>query len=517
MMAWVALFISLSCAAEDAFYQDIRYTLDENHLTAEVAINQRVSGELLIPAEITVGQHRYTVTSIGDKAFKGCKNLTTIVLPPTLQRVYRSAFDGTGIMLNKANWTDGCLWIDGILIATDKTIKPRFIVPDSTKLMAAGAFQGNKTITRVELPAALTRVDHETFRDCKNLQKIIIPASVSSIGEDAFTGSGIWLNEKKWKKGALIIDDCLIATNSNLPAKYIFKNKIPIRLIAERAFANNAQLKTVVIPATVTAIPTAAFYQCENLTDVTIPASVREVGNFAFYNCAKLRSATLPQELERLGMGAFYGCINLREQVLSNSIEVLEQGTFYTCRSIKHLSLPARLRRIDNGVFAGCSALEEIKLPESLEFIGEMAFAGCAIIRDITIPSRINSLPKQAFQGCTRLYRVRLPEGLYAVGDEAFDGCLALEKINIPKTTSASALTLSVTANNWSLSSSRRISTASKRARLWTARCYWRSNCRSRSPRSASMLSLIASACGKSSSTRRSKRLKRVLLLSAEA
>ena len=84
MMAWAALFISLSCAAEEAFYQDLRYTLDENHLTAEVAPNQRISGELFIPAEITVGQRTYTVTSISDKAFKGSKNLTTIVLPKTI-------------------------------------------------------------------------------------------------------------------------------------------------------------------------------------------------------------------------------------------------------------------------------------------------------------------------------------------------------------------------------------------------------------------------------------------------
>ena len=297
-------------------YQDLRYSLDENHLTAEVALNQRATGELLIPETISVGQNQYIVVAIGENAFKGCKNLSAIVLPKTIERVYRSAFDGTGIMLNKANWREGCLWIDSILIATDKTIKPRFVVPEGTRLIAAGAFQGNKTIVRIELPGCISRIDHETFRDCKNLQKIVIPATITSIGEDAFTGCGIYQNEKKWKKGVLIIDDCLVATNNELPAKYIFKNKIPIRLIAERAFANRKSLKSVVIPSSVSVIPTAAFYGCEKLTDVTIPNSVREVGNFAFYNCGMLKTATLPAELERIGMGAFYGCVNLREQVL---------------------------------------------------------------------------------------------------------------------------------------------------------------------------------------------------------
>lgn len=437
VMACIGFFIcfSLFAYAGEASYQDLRYTLDENHLTAEVALNPRATGELLIPEQIKAGQNTYTVVSIADRAFKGCKNLTAIVLPKTLERVYRSAFDGTGIMLNKTNWLDGCLWIDSILIATDKNIKPRFIVPEDTRLIAAGAFQGNKTIVRVELPSTLKRIDHETFKDCKNLQKVTIPASVVSIGEDVFTGSGIYTNDKKWKKGALIIEDCLVATNDELPAKYIFKNKTPIRLIAERAFANRKDLKSVTIPATITAISAAAFYQCENLTDVIIPSSVREVGNFAFYNCQMLKSALLPDHLERLGMGAFYGCINLREQKLSERIEILEQGTFFTCRALKRLNMPSRLRRIDNGVFAGCSGLEEIKLPETVEYIGENAFAGCSVIREITIPAKVNSLPKQMCQGCTRLYRANLPEGLYAVGDEAFDGCLALEKINIPKST----------------------------------------------------------------------------------
>ena len=172
--------------AQDVQFQDIHYTVDENHLTAEVASNPKASGELLIPEKIDVGQNTYTVIAIGDKAFKGCKSLTTIVLPPSIERVYRSAFDGTGIMLKKENWVDGCLWIDSILIATDKNIKPRFVVPEGTRLIAAGAFQGNKTIQRVELPASVTRIDHETFRDCKNLQKVEWPDGLEEVGQEAF-------------------------------------------------------------------------------------------------------------------------------------------------------------------------------------------------------------------------------------------------------------------------------------------------------------------------------------------
>ena len=103
------LFCVSPIHAEEATYQDLRYTLDENHLTAEVTLKPRAAGEIMIPEKIIVGQNTYTVTSIADRAFKGCKNLQTIVLPQSIERIYRSAFDGTGIMLNKENWQEGCL------------------------------------------------------------------------------------------------------------------------------------------------------------------------------------------------------------------------------------------------------------------------------------------------------------------------------------------------------------------------------------------------------------------------
>ena len=71
-MLWVATCISLLGFSGEAYYQDIRYTLDENHLTAEVALNPKASGELFIPEQIIYGQNTYTVIYIADRAFKGC-------------------------------------------------------------------------------------------------------------------------------------------------------------------------------------------------------------------------------------------------------------------------------------------------------------------------------------------------------------------------------------------------------------------------------------------------------------
>ena len=335
-----ALVMLLPLSAEKAVYNDINYTIDPITLTAEVADNTIVGWQakedvkLIIPYQITVGQKTFTVTGIADNAFKGCKYLAEVVLPNTLTYLSRNAFEGTGIWLNKDNWNEGVLFIDSCLIATDKTIAPKYIVPTSTRLIAAGAFEGNKSLTRVELPATLKRIDNDLFRNCKNLTKVIIPASVEWIGQDAFLNTGIWLNEKKWRRGALYIDGCLIAVNDQAPDKFIFKDKIPTRLIAAGAFRNAKNVKTVSIPEGIAAIPVACFYQCPSLTEVQLPGSVKRVERFAFANCDKLRDATLPDGLEYLGNAAFSQCRSLKSQHLSDKLMGIPTACFYLCSSL---------------------------------------------------------------------------------------------------------------------------------------------------------------------------------------
>ena len=113
----LTLIITILCLAptfaDEAIYNDLYYSIDLIARTAEVAENPRVGANakegftLAIPAEIIVGQKTYRVIGIADNAFKGCKNLTEVVLPETMEYMSRSAFEGTGLWLNKENWKDG--------------------------------------------------------------------------------------------------------------------------------------------------------------------------------------------------------------------------------------------------------------------------------------------------------------------------------------------------------------------------------------------------------------------------
>ena len=354
ILLFLLLLAGVVRAAEPtAFVDDLVYTLDIEHRTAEVATNAKTTGDIIIPAQIKDGEGKtYTVTSLSAEAFKGCKGLTSIVLPPTIRQLYRSSLEGTAVYANRELWRDGALYIDSCLIAVDKSVsKPKFIVAEGTRVVAGGAFQGNKVVTAVVLPRSISRIDVFTFRDCKNLQKVTFGRHITSIGRDAFTGSGIYLNEKKWKKGVLIIDSCLVAVNSKeAPAKITYK--APYRLIAEGTFAGNQVIQSVELSPLVETVPAACFYECPALTTVKLPAQLKEIATFAFYRCPLLKDVKMPAGVKSLGAGAFYECSALPSITLPEGVTEIGKACFFGCKMFTAFTFPSR-----------SSALAKVPLP----------------------------------------------------------------------------------------------------------------------------------------------------------
>ena len=87
-------------------------------------------------------------------------------------------------------------------------------------------------------------------------------------------------------------------------------NGYPVTTIGPGAFAN-ANLSSITITNTITAIGDGAFYDCVGLTELIIPSSVRSIGASAFAGCFGLTGVTIPFSVTNLGDVAFYGCGNM--------------------------------------------------------------------------------------------------------------------------------------------------------------------------------------------------------------
>ena len=68
----------------------------------------------------------------------------------------------------------------------------------------------------------------------------------------------------------------------------------------------------------VTVIDSYAFVDCEDIRSVVIPDSVTDIRNNAFADCNSLTNINIPSSVESIGVDAFSGCDNLREATFSH-------------------------------------------------------------------------------------------------------------------------------------------------------------------------------------------------------
>ncbi len=129
-------------------------------------------------------------------------------------------------------------------------------IPEGTTEIGRFAFS-RSSLRTVTIPEGVTVIDYAAFYHCDNLDNVILPDTVNTVGAKAFTHTG-WMDdfEENSMDDFLISGDILVAYKGNLPEVVIPDG---VRVIAEEAFRNHTELKKVHLPASVTNIGNDAF------------------------------------------------------------------------------------------------------------------------------------------------------------------------------------------------------------------------------------------------------------------
>ena len=378
---YVANFV-MQNSSSDFQYGDLLYDIISTD-PPQVSVAGHVDGEdaqgfLFIPEMVTYEGVAYTVTEIGNLAFRFCSGL------------------------------------EGVLE-----------IPETVKIIGEQAFYKCSGFTRLVLPEGLLEIHEFAFGDCTGLTGTLdFPSTVTHIKFDAFANCTGF-------SGDLILPNSVVEVgNTNYP---------PYMNMPESVATFADCFDHLVLSQALDTIGYRCFAGCSRLTgDLVMPEGLKTIEGYAFAGCSGLTSLTLNDSLDYIGPYAFAECTGITG-ILSIP-EAINVGSwaFADCSSIEGLVLPHDFTAVsyemqDIGyVFDGCSGLTELTIPEGWTTIVKSEFSRCGNLTHVSLPESLTKIETNAFKECTNLEGINLPEGVTEIGSGAFMECRSLTQIELP-------------------------------------------------------------------------------------
>lgn len=196
----------------------------------------------------------------------------------------------------------------------------------------------------------VSSIREKAFYQCKVLESVTIPDSISEIGERAFYEC------RNLKSASISQNITAIQYETFAMCNSLEHMEVPegVTIIGQGAF-RNCGFYTLSLPSTLLSIESDAFFSCYNLESIVIPNSVTNIGKRAFKNARSLSNITLSDSLVEIGDSAFWGCTSLTTMTVPPSIQELDSSLFVYDENLKTLYIPKSCK-IQSGdrPFAGC-------------------------------------------------------------------------------------------------------------------------------------------------------------------
>ena len=407
----------ITVSADNEKYSSVDGALLNKEKTSIILYPKSKSGEFVIPD---------TVTSIADRAFSSCSNLTKITIGANVESVGDYAFNECNVLTE--------------VVFKDSTIKK--------KVIGDYAFYNCQALSNVDFGNAVTSIGNFAFMIDKSLESIEFPDSLESIGSCAFscydygtTGSYFASNLNSVKFG------------------------IGLKTIGDYAFYKNEKLETIeFLGSNLTSIGFSAFNSCTSLTELNLSGNKATIGGNAFYNCTSLATVNLGEGLETIDGSTFRYCKSLETVNFPESLININGYAFENCHRLSSIKIPNKVTRIDDCAFSNCPALKSVSIGSSCSFISSTAFVGTSSIDRITVsednknftavdgvlynkdkitlvlypknregefavPDTVTSIANYAFDNSPNITKVTIGENVKSIGTGAFRNCKSLETV----------------------------------------------------------------------------------------
>lgn len=323
--------------------------------------------ELSENEEVTVGAENAepSTTSLSQGTYTWDKSTSKFV-KPDLNEGYTLSETGE---LTISSQTGMANWVKNGRPYNYSKVKSVTITGNVTGIVE-NAFSGCSNLTQVTITAnGITSIGMVAFQNTKSLTTIEIPASVTTIGNAAFAGSGIStftvakggssFKTDTDSKGLLTSDGkTLVLFAPKATGSYTIPDGV--ETIGPYSFESSA-LTSLVIPSSVKTIREGAFY-LSALTSIEIGEAVETIGAMAFFSSA-LTSIVIPESVKTIGEAAFT-LSALTSIVIPESVETIGEAAFSQSSALTTVTFEGESApTIGKGIFAFCDNLTSILVP----------------------------------------------------------------------------------------------------------------------------------------------------------
>ena len=497
---------------------------------------------------ITAGSRDYITGSVtnnivyfidNDTSYKNVEITLTSAVPPTLPEVTRIQYkaysgrttvhvpEGCSDAYNAAGWNQAEVLVegtdhadvDGIRYYHDShraigydvvsELNGPLNIPQTVQIggktypvevLAVRMFEGEgesliKNITAITLNEGLTEIGEMGFFNCSKIKELELPASLTTMGSNAFWNIGIKVvchsaapltlpksttysyqfkkctvivpvgsvaayvaaTDKGWDESNTyltfagladgveyrandteawvtgVADDTVVADIKDYLS--IDGSQMPVTRI-DVAFSGKTQLQKVTVPAAVKALPENMFRNCTSLNAVTFASGsqLQTIGKWAFMSTA-VAAIEIPEGVTELPDGVFKNCLSLTEITLPSNLVSVGGGCFYNCKALTTVNVCADNLTIADRAFYSCESLETINSANPLQLSSDISKLGMEFegCKSLKAVSVAGGMIGSfAFDGCESLVSVGIAEGVKTIGEYAFDGCTSLKRILLP-------------------------------------------------------------------------------------